>query len=60
MSAESHQHVLVVIPARHCKDPLPPWGSQLELIPRSHEIVDSFEILLPSTDFDIPLVARTI
>ena len=25
--AESCEHALVATPARHCKDPLPPWGT---------------------------------
>ena len=48
------------IPARHCKDPLPPWGTQLELTRRSREIVDAFDALQADVVSTTPLLARPI
>ena len=58
--AESREHAPVAIPARHCKDPLPPWGTQLELTRRSREIVDALDAPPLATDSSTPLLARTI
>ena len=58
--AESREHAPLEIPARHCKDPLPPWGTQLELTRSSSEIVESLDAPPLSTDSATPLLARTI
>ena len=58
--AESREHAPLEIPARHCKDPLPPWGTQLELTRSSSKIVDALDAPPLSTDSATPLLARTI
>lgn len=57
---DSREHSPLATPARHPKDSLPPWGTQLELIRRSQEIVDALESPLVSADASTPLLARTI
>ena len=58
--AESRQSAPVEIPARHCKDPIPPWGTQLELTRRSREIVDAFDAPQAIVVSTTPLLARPI
>ena len=58
--AESREHAPVATPARHCKDPLPPWGTQLDLTRCSREIVDALDAAPLSTDSSTPWLARTI
>ena len=58
--AESHEHAPVEIPARHCKDPPSPWGTPLELIRRSREIVEPLVTSESSVDSSTPLLARPI
>jgi hypothetical protein len=58
--AEPREHTPIEIPARHCKDPFPPWDTQLELTRRSREIVDSLDASHLPIDSSTPLLARTI
>jgi hypothetical protein len=58
--AETREHVQVEIPARHCKDPLPPWSTPLELIRRCREIVDIVDVPQCSVESSTPLLARPI
>ena len=58
--AESHELAPVEIPARHCKDPPPPWDTPLELIWRSREIVNTLDISHVSVDSSTPLLAHPI
>ena len=57
---EPRQSAPVEIPARHCKDPLPPWGTQLELTRRSQEIVDALDAPQAVVVSTTPLLARPI
>jgi hypothetical protein len=57
---ESREHAPLEILARHCKDPLPPWGTQLELTRRSQEIVNALDTPQFVVDSSTPLLARTI
>ena len=58
--AETHEHAPVKIPARHCKDPSPTWGTPLELTRRSREIVEAVIAPQSSVDPSISLLARPI
>ena len=58
--AEPRDHAPLAIPAPHCKDLQPSWGTQLELTRRSHEIVDQLDAPPLSMDSSTPLLARTI